>query len=227
MKALLRTSIVVLLLSSHYFSQEPVSVISSRWFRTVRQAPETTLPSTSPAKPVNPNEKHFQRKAREQRTDNPRDPYDDSIEGRSAAIDKVVQQSRTPHVDDAEGYSYEVEVRNDTGKTVTVIFWEYRFIETARPANEVRRQFLCGVKLKNGEKKELSAFTLRAPSDVLDIASLAKPANKLFHEKVLINRIELSDGNILQRNDWKYADVKAAVEKVTSTPWGTDVCRAL
>ncbi|MEO7658722.1 MAG: hypothetical protein ABIV48_03825 [Pyrinomonadaceae bacterium] len=227
MKVLLRTTIVILLLSSHYFSQEPVSVLRSRWFRTVRQAPETKLPSISSAKPVNPNEKHFQRKAREQRTDNPRDPYDDSIEGRSAALDRAVQQSRTPHADDAEGYSYEVEVRNDTGQTVRVIFWEYRFVEIARPENEVRRQFLCGVKLNNSEKKELSAFTLRAPSDVLYVASLAKPPNKLFHEKVLVNRIELSDGNILQRNDWKYEDVKAAVEAVTSTPWGTDVCRAL
>ncbi len=227
MKVLLKISIVVLLLSSSYFSQEPVSVLSSRWYRTIKPAPKIVPQSVSPAKPVNPGEKHFQRKAREQRTDNPRDPYDDSIEGRSAAIDKVVQQSRTPHPDDAEGYSYEVEVRNETGQTVSVIFWEYRFVEIARPENEVRRQFLCGVKVKNGEKKELSAFTLRAPSDVLDVASLAKPTNKLFHEKVLVNRIELADGNILQRNDWKYADVKSAVEKVTSTPWGNDVCRAL
>ncbi len=227
MRVLFRASILVLLISSYSFSQEPVSVLSSRWFRTVRQAPETKLPSSSPARPVNPNEKHFQRKAREQRTDNPRDPYDDSIEGRSAAIDKVVQESRKPRPDDVRGYLYEAEVRNDTGQTVAVIFWEYRFIEIANPANTSRRQFLCGVKMKKGERRELSAFSTLGPSDVLDVASLTRSTDKLFDEKIQINRIELSDGNVLQRNDWKYAEVKSGVDKVTSTPWGNDTCRAL
>jgi hypothetical protein len=83
------------------------------------------------------------------------------------------------------------------------------------------------VKLKNGERRELSAFSTLGPSDVLDVASLTRPTDKLFDEKIQINRIELSDGNVLQRNDWKYAEVKSGVDKVTSTPWGNDTCRAL
>ena len=178
-------------------------------------------------KPVNPDEKNFQRKAREQRTDNPRDPYEDSIDGRSAAIDRAVQESRTPKADDVMGYTYVAEVRNDSGQTVEVIFWEYAFTEIARPTNVIRRQFLCGAKLKNGERKELSVFSLLGPSDALDVESLAKSTGKLFDEKVRVNRVELADGNILQRNDWKYADLKKAVERATSTPWGNEMCRAL
>jgi hypothetical protein len=222
-----RTFLVILLASSYSFAQDPVSILGSRWHRTNKPAPKTEIPASGPARPVNPDEKHFQRKAREQRTDNPRDPYDDSIEGRSAAMDRAVQQSRAPQPDDVNGYTYAAEIRNDTGQAVHVIFWEYQFTEIARPQNVVRRQFLCGVKIKNGEKKVLSVFSTLGPSDVLTIESLAKPDEKLFEERVQINRIELSDGNILQRHDWKYSDLKKEVERATSTPWGNEICRSL
>lgn len=227
MSVLLKASILVLLLSPYCFSQEPVPILRSHWRRTIKPAPKPNITAGGPVKPVNPDEKHFQRKAREQRTDNPRDPYEDSIEGRSAAIDRAVQESRTPKTDDVNGYSYVAEVRNDSGSTVEVIFWEYQFTEIARPTNVIRRQFLCGVKLKDGERKELSVFSLLGPSDALDVKSLAKSTDKLFDEKVQVNRIELSDGSVLQRDKWKYSDVKKAVEQVTSTPWGNEMCRAL
>ena len=227
MRVLFKASMLALLISSYSFSQEPVSVLSSRWSRTVKPAAKPNVPASGPVKPVNPDEKFFQRKAREQRTDNPRDPYEDSIEGRSAAIDKAVQESRAPQPDDVTGYTYVVEVKNDSGSSVEVIFWEYQFTEIAHPTNVVRRQFLCGVKLKNGERKELSAFSLLGPSDSLSVESLAKSKEKILDEKVIVNRIELSDGNVLQRNNWKYSDVKPAVERATATPWENGTCRAL
>jgi hypothetical protein len=227
MSLLLKTSILVLLISSFCFSQDPVPVLSARWHRTVLPAPKGAVTPTGPAIPVIPENKYFQRKAREERTDHPLDPTEGTIEGRSRAIDKVVQESRTPKADDIIGYSYVAEVRNDTGKTAVVIFLEYIFTEIERPANIVRRQFLCGVKLKDGGKRELPAFSLLGPSDAIDAASLGKSADKLFNEKVLVNRIEFLDGSILQRHNWKYADVKAGVERATSTPWGNEICRGL
>jgi hypothetical protein len=227
MRFLLRTTILTLIIAPACFSQEPVPVLSSRWFRTIRPAAKPNITAGGPAKPITADEKYFQRKARESRTDNPRDPYEDSIDGRSAALDKVVQESRAPKPDDVAGYTYVVDVRNDSGMPVEVVFWEYTFIEIANPANAVRRQFLCGVKLKQGERKQLSAFSTLGPSDALDLKSLGKSAENLFEEHALINRIELANGNILQRSDWKFSDVKAAVERATSTPWGKEVCRAL
>jgi hypothetical protein len=155
------------------------------------------------------------------------DPAEASIEGRSLAMDKAVRESRTPQADDVSGFQYSIELRNDTGMPVGVIFWEYRFTEIAQPNNVVRRQFLCAANLKIGEKKDLSVFSLLGPSDVIDKESLSKAKTKLFNEAVLINRIELSDGRILQRHDWKYQDVKDDVKRVTSTPWGKETCRAL
>ena len=227
MKYLFKTSILVLLFSSFSFSQEPVPVLHFGWQRTHKAAPKSSVTPNSPVAPVIPENKYFQRKAREQRTDNPMDPTEHTIEGRSRAIDKVVQESRTPQVDDITGYTYSAKVRNDTGKAIAVVFWEYRFSEIARPANVVRRQFLCGVELKDGATRELSAFSLLGPSDAVNVESLAKSTGKVFDEKVLVNRIEFVDGNILQRDTWNYADVKAGVQRATSTPWGEETCRGL
>jgi hypothetical protein len=227
MNVLLKTSFLALLISPVCFSQEPVPISNARWQRTTLQAPRPEVTPVGPTAPVMADTKYFQRKAREQRTDNPIDPNEASIEGRSRAMDKAIRESRTPKADDQTGYLYTAEVRNDTGSNVAVIFWEYQFTEIARPTNVVRRQFLCGVNMKNGEKKELSAFSLLGPSDVIDIESLAKSTEKLFEEKVVVNRIELADGNILQRDNWKYSDVKAAVKRETSKPWGRETCRVL
>jgi hypothetical protein len=173
------------------------------------------------------DDKYFQRKAREQRTDSPNDPSVSTEDGRRAALEKAVQESRTPNNVDLAGYSYTANVRNDSGKTVKVVFWEYRFVELARPSNIVRRQFLCSVNLKNGENKELSAFSTLAPSEVIDAESLVYPTEKRFDESVVVNRIEFSDGTLRQRGNWKYEDVQKAVERLTSTAWGKEVCRAL
>ena len=142
-------------------------------------------------------------------------------------MERAVQESRTPKADDLTGYHYAAEVRNDTGRTVEVIYWEYRFTEIARPANVVSRQFLCGAKVKKGAKGDLTAFSMLAPSDTIDAASLAAANTKLFTEHVQINRVEFSDGQILQRNGWNYKDVQDAVKRVTSTPWGRETCRVL
>src|SRR5436190_13675358 len=189
MSLISRTLLFIILACSYSFAQDPVTILSSRWYRTNKPAPKSEVQPTVPARPVNVDDKYFQRKAREQRTDNPRDPYDDSIEGRSAAMERSVAQSRAPQPDDVLGYTYMTEVRNDTGQAVHVIFWEYQFTEIAHPQNVVHRQFLCGVKIKDGEKKVLSVFSTLAPSDVLTVESLAKPEQKLFEEHVRVNRI--------------------------------------
>ena len=227
MRILLATSLFVLLASPWCLGQEPVPILKATWQRATVPAAKIPVTPTVPAKPIIAENKNFQRNARAQRTDNPMDPYEASIEGRSAAMERNVQAARAPQPDDATGYSYAAEVRNDTGKTVAIIFWEYQFTEIAQPMNIVKRQFLCGVKLKNGDRQLLSVFSLLGPSDVIDAESLAKSNTKLFEEKVVVNRIEFSDGAILQRHGWKYEDVKDAVKRATSAPWGNETCRSL
>jgi hypothetical protein len=170
--------------------------------------------------------KIFRRTAREAQTTGVIDPNQNTIDGRSAALEKAVNESRSRKAQDVDGYSYHAIVKNDSPKTVTVIYWEYRFKEIANAANEVRRQFLCAVSVKPGDKKELPVFSTLGPSDVIGAESLASRAGeKIFDEKVLVNRIEFSDGSLVQRGNWKYEDVERSVQRVTSTPWGTEICR--
>jgi hypothetical protein len=223
-----KASILILSISSFCFAQEdPLPVVGSGWQRAVRRAEVSDVGQTGPVRAVTADNKYFQRKAREQQSPSSVDPNEMTIDGRSAALEKAVQESRTPRPDDIIGYSYTANVRNDSGKTIEVVFWEYRFAELARPENVVRRQFLCAVKLKKGGTKDLSVFSQFGPSDVIDAQSLAKAAGKLFNEEVIVNRIEFADGSILQRGNWKFDDVKKDVERVTSTPWGNEVCRKL
>jgi len=225
MCVLLKTTILVLLISTSHFSQDPMPVLKATWQHTTQQALKSENGPTGPAREVTADNKYFQRKAREGQPNLTVDPNETTVDARREAMDKAVQESRTRKADDVRGYSYVANVRNDTGKTAEVIFWEFRFTEIARPTNIVRRQFLCGVKIKNGEKKDLSVFSILGPTDAITMESLAKSSEKLFNEEVYVNRIELADGSILQRPDWKYD--QAAVKRATSTPWNGEICRAL
>ena len=227
MRVLFSVTISVLLITTFAFSQEPVPILKAQWKRTTVRAQQADVTAVGPVTPVMAETKYFQRKAREARTDNPIDPNTESMEGRSRAMDKAVRESRTAQPDDTKGYLYTAEMRNDTGSAISIVFWEYKFVETARPSNVVRRQFLCGGEFKNGETKQFSVFSQHGPSDVIGVESLGKDDEKLFTESFQVNRIELSDGTIIQRDNWKFSDVKEAVQRATSTPWGNEVCRAL
>ena len=154
------------------------------------------------------------------------DPNEATIDGRSEALERTVQSSRTPVKGPVDGFAYRAIFRNTTQIKIDLIFWEYQFTERANPKNSVRRQFLCVAKIKPDERKELRAFSTAGPSDVIAAASLANKTEQLFDEKVVVNRVEFSNGAILQRGNWNYKAFKAAIERSTKIPWGTETCQA-
>jgi hypothetical protein len=107
------------------------------------------------------------------------------------------------------------------------VFWEYQFKELSTPTNVVRRQFLCSVNVKPGKERELRAFSVAGPSDVISVESLTDESRNLFEEKVFINRIEYADGSVFQRKDWVYAEMKSRIDRAIRTPWGSEMCRSL
>jgi hypothetical protein len=228
MTALLRLAAVLLVGAPSWYAQaEPVTVLESRWNRVQQKAKAGEPVSTGPAPALIPENKNFQRNARENLPKGALDPNERTVDGRSAALEKITQEARAPKTDDKVLYFYSMKMKNESDRKIDVVFWEYRFTEIAAPANVVRRQFLCGAPVKARDQVELFAVSALAPSDVISAASLARGTEKLFDEKVLINRVEYSDGAILQRHDWKYDDVGPAVKRATSTPWGKEVCRVL
>lgn len=207
--------------------ESSVAVLSFKWEKDRRAVENRDAPSTAPAAAMIPANKNFERNRRINDPVGARDPNADTIDGRSAAIEKNVRDARSSKRKPVDGFAYEVKIRNAGKKAVEVVFWEYQFIETAKPSNVARRQFLCGAQIKPNKEKELQAFSLAGPGDVISAGSLEGKSAKLFEEKVVINRVEYADGSIWQRKDWNFAEVRSSIARAVATPWGTEMCRAL
>lgn len=204
----------------------PVSVGAFEWKSERRSF--TGSAETAVAVPqMIPENRNFQRAARAQQTPGAQDPNDQTIDGRSSAIEKNVQESRKRKAEPVNGFAYTVKIRNDGSTLVEVVFVEFRFVEKARPSNVVRRQFVCVANITPGEKKELSVFSTAGPSDVISTDSLSDRNAKLFTEIAFVNRTEDSKGVIVQRSDWKFAEVRNGLLSATSTPWGMESCRPI
>lgn len=156
-----------------------------------------------------------------------RDPNTETTDGRAAALEKNVQDARSPRSTAVAGYTYLAKIRNVHTQNIEIVFWEYQFKELSNPANVVRRQFLCSVKIKPGKERELQAFSVLGPGEVISVGSLTDKSRNLFEEKVLINRMEYADGSIFQRKGWNYAEMKPSIERAIRTPWRTEMCRSL
>ena len=225
MKILLLLSLLVsFLLPFQTPVNSPLTVTSFKWARARRtiQAPE--VEGNAPARAMIPQNRNFARNARVNDPNGVRDPNADTLDGRSAAMEKSVAESRAPQTKPMDGYAYRIKVQNAHTKAVEIVFWEYQFRDPANPDLVARRQFLCGVDIPAGKNKDLEGFSLSGPSDVVDVKTLDSGG---FKEDVVINRVEYSDGTIWQRKAWNLAEVKGSYERVLREPWLPGMCKGL
>jgi hypothetical protein len=205
-----------------------VIVVDSKWSKSrqtiVNPDNSRAAPTQSALLPANRN---FERNRRVNDQAGVRDPNADTLDGRSAALEKSVQESRSPKTTPVDGFAYQVKLRNAGTKVIEVLFWEYQFQELSNPTNMVRRQFLCGVNIKPNKEQQIQVFSPSGPSDLISLDSLANKNGKLFGEKIVINRVEYADGSIWQRKDWNVAEVKANIKRALATPWQGEMCRGL
>lgn len=203
----------------------PIVVLSSRWARsrlTVEQANSAYVP---PAPAMISANKIRERNRRADIPAGERDPNLDTIDGRAAALEKSVQDSRAPKP--VEGFVYRLKVHNVDTKVIEFLFWEYQFIDQSNATPMSQRQFLCAVFVKPDKDKNVEAFSTFGPGDVISAGMLSKKGGDLFQEKVVINRVEYADGSIWQRKGWHLNDVRLSYERVLRTPWGSEKCRGL
>ena len=203
----------------------PLTVTNFKWSRARRTPATQEVEVNSPARAVIPQNKIFARTARENESPGARDPNADTLDGRSAALEKSVAESRAVKPEPVDGFAYRIKVQNTISKTVEAVFWEYRFQDPANADSLSRRQFLCGVDIKEGKSKELEGFSRSGPSDVVNVKTLN--SGTPFKESILINRIEYTDGTIWQRKAWNLAEVKATYERALREPWLPGMCKAL
>lgn len=206
-------------------NSSPMSIASFKWTRARQKVDSQQSDVSVPERQVIPQNKNFARNARMNEPRGARDPNQDTLDGRSAALEKSVQESRQTNSEPRDGYAYRIKVKNEAKQVAEVVFWEYQFYDTANPSLVARRQFLCGVNIRPDKDKELEGFSLSGPSDVVSVAALTDKSR--FKETVLVNRVEYSDGSIWQRKDWNLKEVKASYDRVLREPWLPGQCKGL
>jgi len=202
----------------------PLDVGNFKWTRARRNVEAPPVEGNAPAPAMIPQNRNFARNSRINDPQGVRDPNQDTLDGRRAAMDKSVAESRAPKAQPMDGFAYRIKVQNPTSKAVEIVFWEYQFHDPANPGLVARRQFLCGVNIPAGKGKDLEGFSLSGPSDVVNVKTLDSGG---FKENVLINRVEYSDGSIWQRKAWNLAEVKASYARVLREPWLPGMCKGL
>lgn len=200
----------------------PVTVVNFKWFQD-RQVIEVAPQGSIPAAAMIPQNKNFEKNRRDNTSPGERDPNLDTIDGRSAALEKSVEEARAPKP--VEGFSYRAKVHNASAKAIEVIFWEYQFKSAPDVTTPLRRQFLCGVSIKPEKEKELRAFSLSGPHDVISVDPLGRKSPG--EERVVVNRVEFADGSIWQRKDWSIGEIRLSYARAVATPWGAEMCRGL
>lgn len=233
MRTFLLLPVIILLISQSDYGQitgedYPVAVLGSKWSKA-RQKIEISdnQPDGTPQKAMTSANKNFERNRRVNDPVGAPDPNTETIDGRSAALEKIMRESRSRKSKTVDGFLYQVKVKNESARTIEILFWEYQFKERANPSNSVSRQYLCGVNIKPDKEKELSVFSTFSPGTLVSADSPGDKSGDLFEEKILINRVEYSDGTIWQRKGWSYADMKASINRALETPWGLEMCRKL
>lgn len=204
----------------------PVAVSEFGWTKDRKAAPKFDNSRTAPVREVHAMNKKFPRQAREQLTPGALDPNEMTVDGRSAALEKINEESRTSPGGTVDGYTYRAMLRNDAEAAADIVFIEFQFREISNPANFIRRQFVCSIKIKPNQTGEVEVFSTLGPSDVISFKSLTSEG-KLFDETAVVNRVEFKNGAVLQRRDWNFAEIKPSLDRVVSTPWGKEVCRGL
>lgn len=207
-------------------SESPLmEVVEFKWTKK-RQPPEKLDPGIpQPAAMVNPATRAYERGTRINQPRGERDPTADTIEARSAEIEKNVREARGPKP--VDGFAYKVKIKNGSTRVADVVFWEYQFIDPASPGTLTRRQFLCSIRIDPGKSQDIQAFSLLGPGNVVSAEGSAVSSPNAMQENAVINRVEFVDGAIWRRLDWNFAEIKQTYQRAIAAPWGKEMCRAL
>lgn len=97
-----------------------------------------------------------------------------------------------------DGYRYNVTLRNDGGKVIKSVDWDYIFIDPATQKEAARHQFTSDETIKPGKSKEVSVLYLTPPVKTVNVKMLDKKNPMRFEERVVVARILFSDGSVWQ-----------------------------
>jgi hypothetical protein len=97
-----------------------------------------------------------------------------------------------------DGYKYKLTLRNEGVKTIKSIDWDYLFLDPTTQQEISRHQFTSDETIKPGKNKEISVLYLIPPVKLVRARMLNKK-DLPFTERVVVARIQYSDGSFWQR----------------------------
>ena len=98
----------------------PLTVANFKWSRARHNVDAPPVEGEAPARAMIPQNRNFARNARINDPQGVRDPNGDTIDGRSAAMEKSVAESRAQSKP-VDGYAYRIKVQNPTTKVVEIV----------------------------------------------------------------------------------------------------------
>lgn len=104
------------------------------------------------------------------------------------------QQTELPR----DGYRYKVTLQNDSDKTIKSIDWDYYFVDPLTNDELSRHQFTSDETIKPGKRKEVTVLYLKPPVKTVAAGSLTKKEKAAFAGRVVIARLQFSDGSFWQ-----------------------------
>lgn len=110
-------------------------------------------------------------------------------------------------------YAYSVKLRNEGGKKIKAIVWDYVFLDPASKEELGRHQFITRKKIGEQENATLSARTVAAPSKLVSAKGLEKDACSPYLERVEIKCVLYSDDSLWRHPGMREDDCAKLFEK--------------
>ena len=100
---------------------------------------------------------------------------------------------------DVDTYVYQIKVQNNGAKRIKLVDWEYQFLNPKTGELMGSRRIPSKTKIKPGETQMLEVRLLQQPAAIVNVDQLEKKYRDQFTERVIIHRLEYSDGSTWER----------------------------
>ena len=200
MKSISLATLVLLLLTAAVVPQEnktssgpPDLIVLEKSWSKKPEAPSRV------SNPLGPNEALINQTRVEKAAIRQRDDYSLPNQPTEARMPIPSARPIPPPPSAITTYVYKIKVKNAGPKTIKSVDWEYQFLDPQTQAVLGYRRIKNETKIFPGHTKVLEKRFTRQPTILVNVNTLGKKYQDQFTERLIIHRIQYSDGSIWQR----------------------------
>jgi len=117
---------------------------------------------------------------------------------REAGADAAIVASQHKNTLSRYVFTYKTTIKNLSQKTIKLIDWDYVFLDKTTESELGRQQFTNEEKIGPGKTRELTVAITRPPTQTISVTALNKNEGDSLIGRVIVLRVEYSDGSIWQ-----------------------------